>query len=172
MRHRVLVVSRTGSTVVLALVAGHGCEVVGSLRCSRVCPSRRAKPSAPPNSLPMLRDCDGRADQGQVLACMGQPANKTTERTAEVWSYLSGMGPSMPGTAAARGWAPGARSQSKCTINMTMVGGRVTKLSFVGPDGELVIPNQQCAFALEDPYPALRVRVSDVCYFPSFRDGA
>ena len=125
------------------------CRVVALLACLSLaaCEAQRAQLAADAQTV-ML----GRTKE-QVLACMGQPANKTTERTAEVWSYLSGDGSIDARHSSGEGWAPGARSQSKCTINMTMVGGRVTKLSFVGPDGELVIPNQQCAFALEDCIP-------------------
>jgi hypothetical protein len=111
------------------------------------CEAQRAKLAADAQTV-ML----GRTKE-QVLACMGQPANKTTERAAEVWSYLSGDGTVDAKGSSGEGWVAGAKSQSKCTINMTMVGGRVTKLSFVGPDGDALPPSHHCAYALEDCIP-------------------
>ncbi len=124
-------------------------RVVALLACLLLtaCEAQRARLAADAQTV-ML----GRTKE-QVLACMGQPANKTTERTAEVWSYLSGDGSIDAKQSTGEGWAPDARPQSKCTINMTMVGGEATKLSFVGPDGEQLAPNHQCAYALEDCIP-------------------
>jgi outer membrane protein assembly factor BamE (lipoprotein component of BamABCDE complex) len=125
------------------------CRVVALLACLFLadCEAQRARLAADAQTV-ML----GRTKE-QVLACMGQPANKTTEGAAEVWSYLSGDGTIDAKQSTGEGWVPGARSRSKCTINMTMMGGRVTRLSYVSPDGEPLAPNQQCAFALEDCIP-------------------
>ena len=125
------------------------CRVVALLACLSLaaCEAQRAQLAADAQTV-ML----GRTKE-QVLACMGQPANKTAEGAAEVWSYRSGDGSIEAKQSTGEGWVPGARSQSSCTINMTMVGGRVTKMSYVGPTGELVMPNHQCAFALEDCIP-------------------
>jgi outer membrane protein assembly factor BamE (lipoprotein component of BamABCDE complex) len=127
----------------------HGCRVVALLLCLSLaaCEVQRARLAADAQTV-ML----GRTKE-QVLACMGQPANKTAERGAEVWSYLSGDGTVEARHSSGEAWGAGGRSQAKCTINMTMVGGRVTKLSFVGPDGEALPPSNQCGFALEDCIP-------------------
>ena len=89
----------------------------------------------------------------QVLACMGPPAGKATEGAAEIWSYLSGDGSMDTMQSSGGGWILGAKSQPSCTINFTMVGGRVNKVSYAGPSGEPLAANQQCAFALEDCIP-------------------
>jgi hypothetical protein len=88
----------------------------------------------------------------QLLACMGQPTNKSTAGTAEVWSYNSTSGNVEPfETGGEQTFAPTARrpTPTVCTINITLVGGRVSKLSYAGPDGEPVAPSQHCAYALE-----------------------
>jgi hypothetical protein len=89
----------------------------------------------------------------QVLACMGPPADKATEGAAEVWSYLSGDGSMDTMQSSGGGFISGAKSQHSCTINLTMVGGRVSKVTYARPSGEPLTPNQQCAFALEDCIP-------------------
>ena len=116
---------------------GHGCGLSG--RCvarvsvPRGVRSQRAQLAADAQTVMV-----GRTKE-QVLACMGQlPTRLRKEPRGMVLSL--GDGSIDARQSSGEGWAPGA-SQSKCTINMTMVGGRVTKLSFVGPDGELVIPN-------------------------------
>jgi outer membrane protein assembly factor BamE (lipoprotein component of BamABCDE complex) len=86
----------------------------------------------------------------QVLACMGPPVNKATEGTTEVWSYASGNGQTDVALAGGRGWASGSSSQKYCTVNVTMAGGRVSRLNYVGPTGGLLTPGEQCAFALQN----------------------
>lgn len=90
----------------------------------------------------------------QVLACMGPPANKATEGTTEVWSYASGNGQTTVSTfgTAGRGYATGfgVAEQRFCTINVTMTGGRVSRLNYVGPTGGLLTAGEQCAFALQN----------------------
>src|SRR5262249_34552358 len=56
----------------------------------------------------------------QVLACMGPPASRATEGATEVWSYPSG----------------------NCTANVTMMGGKVKRMNYVGPT------NEQCFFTV------------------------
>jgi outer membrane protein assembly factor BamE (lipoprotein component of BamABCDE complex) len=93
------------------------------------------------------------ASKDQVLACMGQPANKSTAGTAEVWSYNSSSGSVEPfETGGEQSLAPTARrpSPTLCTVNITLVGGRVSKVSYTGPDGEAMAASQHCAYALED----------------------
>jgi hypothetical protein len=93
------------------------------------------------------------ASKDQVLACMGQPANKSSAGTAEVWSYKSDSGSVEPfETGGEQTQAPSARrpNPTACTINITLVGGRVSKLSYTGPDGEVMAASQHCAYALED----------------------
>ena len=62
----------------------------------------------------------------QVLACMGPPASKATEGATEVWSYPSG----------------------NCTVNVTMMDGKVKRMNYVGPTGGLLSQNEQCFFAV------------------------
>ena len=62
----------------------------------------------------------------QVLACMGSPASKATEGATEVWSYPSG----------------------NCTTNVTMMDGKVKRMSYVGPTGGLLSQNEQCFFTV------------------------
>jgi outer membrane protein assembly factor BamE (lipoprotein component of BamABCDE complex) len=89
----------------------------------------------------------------QVLACMGPPAGKATEGAAEIWSYLSGDRSMETMQSSGGGFISGAKSQPSCTINFTMVGGLVSKVSYASPTGEPIAANQQCAFALEDCIP-------------------
>jgi hypothetical protein len=89
----------------------------------------------------------------QVLACMGQPANKSTAAGAEVWSYNSTDGSVEPmETGGEQNLASRMRAPSPnlCTVNITLVSGRVSKLSYAGPDGEAMPANQRCAFALQN----------------------
>ena len=62
----------------------------------------------------------------QVLACMGPPASKATEGAAEVWSYPSG----------------------NCTVNVSMMDGKVKRMNYVSPTGALLSQNEQCFFAV------------------------
>ena len=62
----------------------------------------------------------------QVLACMGSPASKATEGATEVWSYPSG----------------------NCTVNVTMMDGKVKRMNYVGPTGDLLSQNEHCFFAV------------------------
>jgi hypothetical protein len=62
----------------------------------------------------------------QVLACMGPPASKATEGATEVWSYPSG----------------------NCTVNVTMMDGKVKRMNYVGPTGGLLSQNEQCFVAV------------------------
>jgi hypothetical protein len=64
----------------------------------------------------------------QVLACMGTPASKATEGATEVWSYPS--------------------ESRFCTVNVTMMDGRVKRMNYVGPTGDLLSQNEQCFFAV------------------------
>jgi len=59
----------------------------------------------------------------QVLACMGTPASKATEGATEVWSYPS--------------------ESRLCTVNVTMMDGRVNRMNYVGPTGDLLSQNEQ-----------------------------
>ena len=62
----------------------------------------------------------------QVLACMGSPASKATEGATEVWSYPSG----------------------NCTVNVTMMDGKVKRMNYVGPTGGPLSQNEQCFFTV------------------------
>jgi outer membrane protein assembly factor BamE (lipoprotein component of BamABCDE complex) len=61
-----------------------------------------------------------------VLACMGTPASKATEGATEVWSYPSG----------------------NCTVNVTMMDGKVKRMNYVGSTGGLLSQNEQCFFTV------------------------
>jgi outer membrane protein assembly factor BamE (lipoprotein component of BamABCDE complex) len=86
----------------------------------------------------------------QVFACMGPPATKATEGGTEVWSYASGNGQTDAVVSGGRGFAVGVSAQRYCTVNVTMVGGRVSRMNYVGPTGGLLTPGEQCAFALQN----------------------
>jgi len=98
----------------------------------------------------------------QVLACMGVPAGKAVEGATEVWSYNSGNGQTVGfGSSSAsvfggRGYANGygfssmVTEQRFCTVNVTMMNGRVERLNYVGPTGGLLTQGEQCAFAIEN----------------------
>jgi hypothetical protein len=61
-----------------------------------------------------------------VLACMGTPASKATEGATEVWSYPS----------------------RNCTVNVTMMDGKVKRMNYVGPTGGQLSQNEQCFFTV------------------------
>lgn len=98
----------------------------------------------------------------QILACMGPPAARAAEGTTEVWSYNSGNGQTVGfGTSSAsvyggRGYASGFGASSLvterrfCTVNVTMMNGRVDRINYVGPTGGLITQGEQCAFAIEN----------------------
>jgi len=101
---------------------------------------------------------------------MGPPVTKATEGATEVWSYNSGNNKQIVSTAAtsntnvsvsgnpnyATGQATmtgtgfGVASSRYCTVNVTMVEGRVSRLNYVGPTGGLLTPGEQCAFAVQN----------------------
>jgi hypothetical protein len=101
----------------------------------------------------------------QILACMGPPAAKAKEGRTEVWSYNSGNGyvsGSTFGTSTAAlsggpGYATGSvvgsgfgvSERRFCTVNVTMVDGRVGRINYLGPTGGLLTAGEQCAFAVE-----------------------
>jgi outer membrane protein assembly factor BamE (lipoprotein component of BamABCDE complex) len=78
----------------------------------------------------------------QVLACMGPPVTKATEGGTEVWSYASGDGTTDTLVSGGRGRLSGSSSQKYCTVNVTMVAGRVNRLNYVGPTGGLLTPGE------------------------------
>jgi hypothetical protein len=98
----------------------------------------------------------------QVLACMGIPHGKAAEGTTEVWSYNSGngytegFGSSSVSASGGRGYASlfgtsSSVSQSRfCTVNVTMMNGRVQALNYTGPTGGLLTEGEQCAFVLKN----------------------
>jgi hypothetical protein len=86
----------------------------------------------------------------QVLACMGQPARKANEGPAEVWSYNSGDGsvdPMVVRSESFTGVPPS--NQASCIVNITIAGGRVSKLSYLDPEGAPMKANTQCSYALQ-----------------------
>jgi hypothetical protein len=93
----------------------------------------------------------------QILACMGPPTSKAAEGATEVWSYPSGNGHTDVATFASGGhgfFSGGGVAESRfCTVNVTMVDGRVNRMNYVGPTGGLLSPNEQCAFAVANCVP-------------------
>jgi outer membrane protein assembly factor BamE (lipoprotein component of BamABCDE complex) len=90
----------------------------------------------------------------QVLACMGPPMTKAAEGGGtEAWSYASGDGTTHTIVSGGNGWLSGSSSQRYCTVNVTMVAGRVNRLNYVGPTGGLLTAGEQCAFALQNCRP-------------------
>ena len=105
----------------------------------------------------------------QVLACMGPPANRAAEGATEVWSYHSGDGTTTvstfgssnttgtvsrsggfaTGQATTFGSGFGVARQRFCTINVTILNGRVDRLNYLGPTGGLLTAGEQCAYAVE-----------------------
>lgn len=90
----------------------------------------------------------------QVLACMGPPANKAAEGATEVWSYSSGNGTTISsGVGQYHGYglasATTMTTSRFCTVNVTMTGGRVAQVNYLGPTGGLLTRGEQCAFAVE-----------------------
>lgn len=73
----------------------------------------------------------------RVLACMGPPANRAAVGSAEVWSYSS-EGENFTSYSYGR----------RCTVKLTMTNGRVTAINYTGPNGGVLSPNEQCAFAV------------------------
>ena|ERR1035437_11017240 len=98
----------------------------------------------------------------QILACMGVPATKAVEGATEVWSYNSGngqtvgFGSSSASVSGGRGYASGygfssmVTQQRFCTVNVTMLNGRVDRINYVGPTGGLITQGEQCAFAIDN----------------------
>ena len=98
----------------------------------------------------------------QILACMGVPAAKAVEGATEVWSYNSGngqtvgFGSSSASVSGGRGYASGygfssmVTQQRFCTVNVTMLNGRVDRINYVGPTGGLITQGEQCAFAIDN----------------------
>ncbi len=98
----------------------------------------------------------------QILACMGVPTQKAAEGATEVWSYNSGngqtvgFGSSSASITGGRNYAYGSGFSSMvtehrfCTVNVTMVNGRVDRMNYVGPTGGLITQGEQCAFAIEN----------------------
>jgi hypothetical protein len=102
----------------------------------------------------------------QVLACMGPPANRMKEGSTEVWSYSSGNGLTTTvasavtqtntnvsggsGVSTGSGLGTVTTSNRYCTVNVTMVGERVSRVNYVGPTGGLLTQGEQCAFAVQN----------------------
>jgi hypothetical protein len=86
----------------------------------------------------------------QLLACMGQPVRKANEGPAEVWSYNSGDGSVDPMVVRSENFSgPPPSNQASCIVNITIAGGRVSKMSYLSPEGEPMKTNTQCSYALQ-----------------------
>jgi hypothetical protein len=109
----------------------------------------------------------------QVLACMGPPGTRMAEGATEVWSYNSGDGRTttvatatavtdvngsasrfgnttdLSATATSSGFGTAVTRQRGGTVNVTMTGGRVARVNYLGPTGGLLTPGEQCAYAVQ-----------------------
>jgi hypothetical protein len=109
----------------------------------------------------------------QVLACMGPPATRMAEGATEVWSYNSGDGRTttvatanavtdvngtatrfgnttdLSGTATSSGFGTAVTRRRACTVNVTIVDGRVNRVNYLGPTGGLLTQGEQCAYAVQ-----------------------
>ena len=103
------------------------------------------------------------------MLCMGPPMQKAAEGSTEVWSYASGndrttvYASGSSNTSATvvggQGWASGRAdtygsgiavgTRRHCTVNIVMVGDRVSSVNYLGPSGGLLTKGEQCAFAVE-----------------------
>ena len=72
----------------------------------------------------------------QVLACMGAPRFKGAEGATEVWTYDTGFSGNSSG------------GKRYCTVNVTITGGHVNAVNYLGPTGGILSPNEQCAFSV------------------------
>ena len=143
------------------LVVTMGCFVVAG------CAVQRAQ---------VAQDAQGKMiglSKEQVLACMGPPANRMAEGATEVWSYNSGDGRTttvasasttanasasgmrvgdtsyVSGTASSSGLGSAVTRRRFCTVNVTMVNGRVNQVNYLGPTGGLLTAGEQCAYAVQ-----------------------
>jgi hypothetical protein len=83
--------------------------------------------------------------RAQVLSCMGPPANKQSDGSTEVWQYASGNGYQV----ADYDNGSVVSSARFCTVNVVMLDGVVSRLSYLGPTGGLLSAGEQCAFAVQ-----------------------
>lgn len=97
-----------------------------------------------------------------VFACMGPPAQKSSEGKTEIWSYPSSNGrvdslgtAGAVGTAgnngaSAFGIASGFSEKRFCVVNLVMAGGKVKAVNYNGPTGGVFTKGEQCAYAIEN----------------------
>jgi hypothetical protein len=93
-----------------------------------------------------------------VFACMGPPAQKSSEGATEIWSYPSGnrrvdtvtsFGGSTSG-GAVYGAGVGVSRARFCVVNLVIVDGNVQAVNYNGPTGGLLTHGEQCAYAIEN----------------------
>ena len=53
------------------------------------------------------------------------------------------------GTASSSGLGSAVTRQRFCTVNVTMVNGRVNRVNYVGPTGGLLTAGEQCAYVVQ-----------------------
>lgn len=90
----------------------------------------------------------------QVLACMGSPGRTSAVGSTEVWRYGSGGNHSTGFGAGSSYWGVGFGSFDSysyyCIVDVVMTNDKVTKLNYSGPTGALLVPDEQCAFAVQN----------------------
>jgi len=103
----------------------------------------------------------------QILACMGPPGQRMAEGATEVWSYASGNGHISTlvntssnttfhggtSSASSTGFGTAISSRRYCTVNVTIVGGKVQRVNYLGPTGGLLTQGEQCAYAVKECLP-------------------
>ena len=78
----------------------------------------------------------------QVYTCMGVPAQKAQEGSAEIWTYSSGDGHTATFT--------DATIRRFCTVNVAFQNARVSQVSYVGSTGGPLTEHEQCPFAVKN----------------------
>lgn len=90
----------------------------------------------------------------QVLACMGSPARTTVVGSTEVWRYGSGGSHSTGfGTGSSYSGVGVGLFDSYtyyCIVDVVMADSRVSRINYSGPSGAILVPDEQCAFAVEN----------------------
>ena len=102
----------------------------------------------------------------QILACMGIPAQKSSEGQTEVWAYNSGNNERVVAgvtTANAQGTSNGnsanatgvgttiATAHSRyCVVNVVLRGSVVQAVNYAGPTGGLISKDEQCAYVVKN----------------------
>ena len=87
----------------------------------------------------------------RVLACMGMPSSRITSGSMEVLRYHTGSAPTNSNDQISSNVIHVETSQSRiCKIDITLIGGRVSKVQYSGLSAAYPIAGKQCAYATEN----------------------